>query len=263
MNIYNLVTIANIISQLVFYGSVIALICAAYLALRHRLYRPALILAVTAGFPALSFLYPLVSGTTVAPVLRRMEVASWQRVSITHDNRPRIFVDTWGTDGVVPKALVALGRFDKAYGPLGDEWYSFERTQDPACTEVRDDARLLDRMRDPAPCVSATKTGRRMGFKQLILPEITEPYLLLLTDANAPSHHESGAREIFMSSTLELRLVSGQGNQLVSFWEAPYFDVPLFPPRLTVEGWFRASIAADHTPRPAVLKFVTDPLGDT
>lgn len=260
MNIYNLATISNIISQLVFYGSVIALICAAYLALRHRLNRPALVLAAMAGFPALSYLYSLITGTMVAPVVRRMEVASWQRVSITRDNRPHIFVGT-GTD--VPKALVALGRFDKAYGVLGDEWYSFERAQDAACTEERYDARLLDRMRGPTPCVTATKTGRRMGFKQLILPEIAEPYLLLLTDANAPSHHESGAREIFMSSTLELRLVSGQGDQLVSFWEAPYFDVPLFPPRLTLDGWFKASTAADHAPRPAVMKFVMDALGDT
>jgi hypothetical protein len=66
-----------------------------------------------------------------------------------------------------------------------------------------------------------------------------------------------------MSSTLELRLVSAQANQLVSFWEAPYFDVPIFPPMINLDGWFKVSSATDHTPRPTVVKFVLDALGDT
>jgi hypothetical protein len=62
---------------------------------------------------------------------------------------------------------------------------------------------------------------------------------------------------------LELRLISGESNQLVSFWEAPYFTVPTFPPLLTLDGWFKASSATDHSPRPEVVKFVLDALGDS
>jgi hypothetical protein len=255
--------ISQLISLLLLCGSIICLIFAAHLALRHRLYRPALVLAAIAGFPALSYLYSLVNGTILAPVVRKVEVASWRRVSITHDNKPRIFIDAWGGDGVVPKTLVVLGRFERAYGHIGDEWYSFERTPGTVCAETQYDARMLDRMRDPVACVSATKTGRRMGFRQLNLPEILEPHLLLLADADAPSHHQNKAGGIFMSSTWELRLVSGQGNQLVSFWEAPYFDVPIFPPMVNLDGWFKVSSEADHAPRPKAVKFVLDALGDT
>jgi hypothetical protein len=255
--------ISQLISLLLLCGSIVGLICAAYLALRRRHYKPALFLAAIAGFPAVSYLYSLVNGTILAPVARRAEVASWQRVSITHDNKPRVFIDTWGTDGVVPKTLVVLGRFEKAYGHIGDEWYYFERMPGTACAETHYDVRMLDRMREPTPCVSTTKTGRRMGFRQLNMPEIVEPHLLLLADADAPSHHENKEGGVFMSSTLELRLVSGQGNQLVSFWEAPYFDVPTFPPMINLDGWFKVSSAADHAPRPTVVKFVLDALGDT
>ena len=77
---------------------------------------PALFLAATGGFPALSYLYHFIDGTVVAPALRKPEVASWRQVTITRDNRARVFVDTWSTDSHVPKALVALGRFERAYG---------------------------------------------------------------------------------------------------------------------------------------------------
>jgi hypothetical protein len=248
------------ISQLVFYGSIIGLICAAYLALRGRRYKPALFLAATVGFPAVSYLYYFVNGTILAPVVRKVEVASWPRMSITHDNRPRVFIDTWGSDGVVPKALVVLGRFEKAYGMIGGDWYYFERTPGTPCAETHYDVRMLDRLRELTPCVSATKTGRRTGFRELNMPEVAEPHLLLLADRNAPSHHENKAGGTFMSSTLELRLVSDQGNQLVSFWEAPYFDIPIFPPTINLDGWFKVSFAAGHTPRPEVVKFVLDAL---
>jgi hypothetical protein len=185
--------ISQLISLLLLCGSFIGLICAAHLALRGHHYKPALFLAVTAGFPAASYLYSRVNRTILAPVARKVEVASWRRVSITHDNKPSVFIDTWGTDGVVPKTLVVLGRFEKAYGHIGDEWYYFERMPDTVCAETHFDVRMLDRMREPTPCVSATKTGRRMGFRQLNMPEIVEPRLLLLADADAPSHHENKA----------------------------------------------------------------------
>ena len=264
MNIFYVeILIERLISQLLLYGSIIGLICAAYLALRGRNYKPALFLAAMAGFPAASYLYSFVNGTILAPAARKVEVASWQRVSITHDNKPRVFISTWGSDGWVAKTLVVLGRFEKAYGFVGDDWYSFERTPGTTCPETHYDERLLRQLREPTPCLSATKTGRRMGLRGLNMPEIAEPHLLLLADANAPSHHENKVGGIFSSSTLELRLVSDQGNQLVSFWEAPYFDVPLFPPLITRDGWFRVSVAADHAPRPDVVRFVLDALGDT
>jgi transposase len=40
------------------------------------------------------------------------------------------------------------------------------------------------------------------------------------SDADAPSHHQSD-RGVYASGTLELRLVSDEGNRLVSFWDAP------------------------------------------
>jgi hypothetical protein len=242
----------------VFYGSIGGLVYAVYLALRWRLYVPALFLAATVGFPALSYLYHFIDGTVVAPALRKSEVASWRRVTITRDNKPRVFVDTWSTDGHVPKALVALGRFERAYGHLGDEWYYFERTPGTVCAEDHYDARMLDRMRKPLTCVSATKTGRRVGFRELNIPEIAEPRLLLFADRDAPSHYPNDT-----TNTLELRLVSDQANQLISFWETPYFTIPMFPPNLNLDGWFKVSVAAGHTRRPEEVKFVIDALNGT
>jgi hypothetical protein len=96
----------------------------------------------------------------------------------------------------------------------------------------------------------------------LNMPEIAEPHLRLLADADAPSHHQSN-RGVYASGTLELRLVSDEGNRLVSFWEAPYFDVPAFPPILILgKGWRKESFEADHAPRPDVIKFVLDALGE-
>ncbi|WP_456623488.1 hypothetical protein [Bradyrhizobium sp. P5_C12] len=264
MNIYNAyLTTSLLISQVVFYGSIVGLFYAAYLVLRWRLYRPALFLAATVGFPALSYFYHLIDGTVVAPALRKAEVASWRRVSITGDNKPRVFVDTWSGNGYVPKALVALGRFEKAYGRIGDEWYYFERTPGIVCPENHYDVRMLDRMSQPVPCVSATKTGRRVGFRELNIPEIAEPRLLLLADRDAPSHYQHEAGRPYTSNTLELRLVSDQANQLVSFWEIPYFEVPMFPPNLNLDGWFKVSAAAGYARRPEAVKFVIDALNET
>jgi hypothetical protein len=247
----------------VFWGSIGGLIYAVYLALRWRLYMPALILAATVGFPALSYLYHFLNGTVVAPALRKAEVASWRRVSITGDSKPRVFVDTWSTNGYVPKALVALGRFEKAYGRIGDDWYYFERTPGAVCPENHYDVRMLDRMSQSVPCVLGTKTGGRAGFRQLNIPEIAEPRLLLLADRGAPSHYQHEAGRPCTSNTLELRLVSDQGNQLVSFCEIPYFEVPMFPPNLNLDGWFKVSAAASYARRPEAVRFVLDALNQT
>lgn len=250
--------LARSISLLVFFGSIVGLICAAYFILRGRRYQHALLLATIVGFPALSYLYLFANGRVVAPVMRKAEVASWQRVSIPPNNKPRVFV---GGGERLAKTLVAIGAFEKAYGLNGDDWYSVERTPGTACPETLDDLREIGRSSGPPSCVSATKIGRRRGFRQLNLPEIAEPYLLLLADGDAPSHHTNEAGGVFASSTFELRLVSDQGNQLVSFWEAPYFDIPAFPPGLTGDGWFKVSLGADHSPRPDVLRFVLDGVG--
>jgi hypothetical protein len=252
-----------LLTQLPLYAFVLGFICAAYFAFRGRSYIVALCSVAIASFPAASYLYSYANGKILAPAARRVEVASWRREGITHDNKPRVFISTWGTDGVVPKTLVVLGRFEKAYGLVGDDWYYFERTPATGCVDTHYDMRMLLRMRGPVPCVSATKTEQRRAFRQLNIPEIAEPHLLLLADANAPLHHESGQGETFASSTLELRLVSDAGNKLVSFWEAPYFDIPVFPPILILgKGWFRGSFAAEHAPRPDVVKFVLDALGE-
>jgi hypothetical protein len=259
----NLLHALNFISQLPLYAFVLGFVCAAYFAFRGRSYIVALCLVAIAGFPAANYLYSYAKGKMLAPAARKVEVASWPRESITRDNKPRVFMSTWGSDGVVPKTLVVLGRFEKTYGLIGDDWYYFERTPETACADTHYDVRMLLRMRGPIPCVSATKTGRRRDFRQLNMPEIAESHLLLLADADAPHHHENKAGGIFLSGTLELGLVSDQGNQLVSFWEAAYFDVPFYPPMITANGWFKVSLAADHTPRPEVVKFVLDALGDT
>jgi hypothetical protein len=164
-----------------------------------------------------------------------------------------------GTGSIVPKTLVFLGQFEKAYGQIGDEWVYFEPMPGTVCAHTHYDVSLPNRMREPTPCVSMTKTGRRMGFRRLNVPEIAEPYLLLLTDMDAPSHHVSENGEV--GNTLELRLVSDQGNQLVSFWEAPYFDIPLFPPMIGPNGWFKVP-SVDRMSSPAEVKFVLDALGD-
>ncbi|WLB57899.1 hypothetical protein [Bradyrhizobium japonicum] len=255
MNVY--LAISLLISQLVFYGAIFGLMWAAYLVFRWRLYASALLTA-TVGFPALSYLYHFIDGALVAPAVRKAEVTSWRRVSITSDNKPRVFIDTWGTSGYVPKALLALGRFEKAYGRIGDEWYYFERTPGTVCAENHYDVSMLNRMRQPVPCVSATKTGQRAGFRELNIPRIAEPRLLLFADRDAPSHYQSDT-----TNTLELRLVSDQANQLVSFWEIPYFGVPMFPPNLNLDGWFKVSAATDYTRRPEEVKFVIDALNGT
>jgi len=70
----------------------------------------------------------------------------------------------------------------------------------------------------------------------VIFPQIAEPHLRLLTDEAAPSRHQN-AGMVYSSSTLELRLISRDHNNLVSFWEASYFDAPAFPPIFMYETW--------------------------
>ena len=111
---------------------------------------------------------------------------------------------------------------------------------------------------EPGPCISVTRVGRRFD----LTPQIAEAHLRLLDDRSAPSHRENG-NVIFAGSTLELRLVSQQGNQLVSFWEAPYFEVPTFPPAMVgANGWVKRQFEAEHAPRPKPLDFVLNALDE-
>ncbi|MGY4475740.1 hypothetical protein [Bradyrhizobium sp. USDA 3364] len=128
--------------------------------------------------------------------------------------------------------MVALGLFEKAYGVIGDDWYSIERADSAPCVEAGKDERAVRRRdpREPNPYLKLTKIERRDDLR-LTIPQIAEPHLRLLSDRYAPSHREID-KTIFANSTLELRLVSEQGSQLVSFWEAPYFRVPGVPPML-------------------------------
>jgi hypothetical protein len=164
--------------------------------------------------------------------------------------------------GSIAKVLVELDRFERAYGLIGDDWYSFVRVAGSACAEPHYNALSLyreDETRKSTACVSVTKVGRRFDF----MPQIAEPHLRLLTDEAAPSHHQNSGK-VFLSSTLELRLVSKDHNQLVSFWEAPYFDAPVFPPIFSYreKDWFREPFAAEHKPHPEPIRFVLDALGD-
>jgi hypothetical protein len=238
------------------YGFSAGFACVAFVAAHRRDYVLAALMAATAAFPFASYYYYSVEARDEAPRARRAEVASWPRVRITHDNMPRVFLTTYGTDGFVPKTLVAIGRFEKAYGLIADDWYSFERVSGAACAEAGKDERAVRRfLHNPNPCVTLTRiVSRRMNT-----PDIAEPHLRLLADQEAPSHHEIDGT-VFASSTLELRLVSKEGNQLVSFWEAPYFRVPVFPPLLGKDGWARDWFAAEHAPRPDVVHFVLDAL---
>jgi hypothetical protein len=242
------------------YGLCAGFLFAALFAAVRRRYAVALLLAGIAAFPFVNYYYAYVSAKDEAPRARRAEVASWPQVRITHDNRPRVFLSTYGTDGFVPKTIIALGAFEKAYGVIGDYWYSFERVPGAACDEAGKDERAIRQkyLHDPNPCVTLTKIVRRDS----LLPDIAEPHLRLLADREAPSHHETDGT-VFASSTLELRLVSKEGNQLASFWEAPYFRVPVFPPLLLKSGWSTDWFAAEHAHRPDVVHFVLDALSGT
>jgi hypothetical protein len=258
------------LSWFIFFGSLIALICAAYFALRYRLYWQALFLAGTIGLPAASYVFSYVNGTILFPIVRELQVASWHRASITRNNKPRVFISTLevggGTlrnpevGGVLPKALVVLGQFERAYGLIHSDWYYFERTPGMDCAEIRSAKNMLDLLRKETPCVTATKTDKRWQFGKINMPEIAEPHLALLNGEQAPSHLENFMGGTFSNGALELRLVSGQNNQLVSFWEATWFWAPVL--RLTLDGWFKVMYAAGHPVHPDNLKFVLEALGD-
>jgi hypothetical protein len=235
------------------------LLAALFAAVRRR-YAVALLLAGLAALPFVNYHYAYVSAKDEAARARRAEVASWPQIRVTRDNRPRVFLTTYGTDGFVPKTIIALGSFEKAYGVIGDYWYSFERVPGAACDEAGKDERAIRQkyLHDPNPCVTLTK----MYNVRMNTPNIAEPHLRLLADREAPSHHETD-QTVFASSTLELRLVSKEDNQLVSFWEAPYFRIPVFPPLLLKNGWSTGWFEAEHAPRPDVVHFVLDALSGT
>ncbi|WP_152977377.1 hypothetical protein [Bradyrhizobium pachyrhizi] len=249
-----------VLSQLPFYGFIIGFAWAASVAARNGRRGRALVLAVVAALPLVSYLYAYVEARVMAPPARQAEVASWPRISITRENRPRVFLTTWGIDGYVPKTMVALGLFEKAYGVIGDDWYSVERVNSAACVDAGKDERAIRNRNpnEPNPCMRLTKIERRDTLR-LNAPQIAEPHLRLLADRDAPSHREID-RTAFASSTLELRLVSQQGSELVSFWEAPYFRVPSIPPLLGRAGWSRGWFVGEHTPRPDIAQFVRDAL---
>jgi hypothetical protein len=162
-------------------------------------------------------------------------------------------------DGFLPSTLVALGRFEKAYGLIGDYWYSFERVPSLSCVEAGKDERAIRTRsrRVTNPCVTLTEAGKQNG-KDLDIPEIAEPHLALLADIDAPSHYEDDATRV-AGSALELRLVSSEGGKLVSFWEAPRFQIPTFPPfTIGKGGWAKTSYTAEHAPRPNPIQFVLD-----
>lgn len=252
-----------VVSQLPLYGFIIGFAWAACAAVRDRRRGRALWLAAVAAFPLACYLYAYIDARVLAPPARQAEVASWPRASITRENRPRVFLTTSGTDGHVPKAMVALGLFEKAYGVIANDWYSVERVDSPACVDAGKDERAIRNRNpnQPDPCLKLTKIERRDTLRPNI-PQIAEPHLRLLVDRDAPSHREID-KTVFAGGTLELRLVSEAGSELVSFWEAPYFRVPSIPPLLGREGWLRGWFAGEHTPRPDTVQFVRDALRGT
>lgn len=259
----NNVYIDLLIYQLPLYALVIGCGSASWLAINRRQHLLALFLAAVAVFPLLSYVYSVADARFLAPNARKAEVASWPRKRITPHNKPRVFLTTWmAFGGSIAKVLVELDRFERAYGLIGDDWYSFDRVAGSVCAEPRYDALSLyrqDETRKSTACVAVTKVGRRFDF----MPQIAEPHLRLLTDETAPSRHQNSGK-LYLSSTLELRLVSKDHNQLVSFWKAPYFDAPVFPPIFMYrdKDWVRESFTAERTSRPEPIKFVLDALGD-
>lgn len=252
-----------LIYQLPLYALVMGCGCASWLAIKRRQHLLALCLAGAAIVPLASYVYAVADARLVAPNARKAEVASWRREKITPENGPRVFLTTWmNVGGSIAKKLVELDRFDRAYGLIGDDWYSFERVAGSACAEPHYNALSLYRQDETlksTACVSVTKVGRRFD----IFPQIAEPHLRLLTDEAAPSRHQNGGK-VFGSSTLELRLISRDHDNLVSFWEAPYFDAPAFPPIFMYRDmdWWRESFEAEHSPHPEPIKFVLAALGN-
>jgi hypothetical protein len=253
-----------LIYQLPLYAFVMGCGYASWLAINRRQHLLALFLVGAAIFPLASYVYAVADARLVAPNARKAEVASWPRERITPDNRPRIFLTTWmNVGGSIARKLVELDRFERAYGLIGDDWYSFERVAGSACAEPHYNALSLyrqDETRKSTACVAVTKVGRRFD----IFPQIAEPHLRLLTDEAAPSRHQNGGT-VYGSSTLELRSISRDHNTLVSFWEAPYFDAPAFPPIFMYREmeWWRRSFEGEHSRHPEPIKFVLDALGNT
>jgi len=252
-----------LLSQLPLYGLIVGSAYISWVAIKHGQHLVAVVLAAIAVLPFAAYLYCFVDARFLAPIARKAELASWQRVSINRDNKPRTFITTWENGGgSIAKMLVELARFEKAYGLLADDWYSFERISGSVCEEPRYDAlasHTQDEARQSNGCVSVTKVGRRFDH----MPRIAEPHLRLLSDKAAPSHHQRDGK-VYAGATLELRLVSKEDSQLVSFWEEAYFDVPTFPPILLFaeKRWSKESFAADHASRPEPIKFVLDALGE-
>ncbi|MGX1167945.1 hypothetical protein AB7M16_004211 [Bradyrhizobium sp. USDA 372] len=246
--------------QLPLYALIVGCAYGSWLEFNRRHYLIAIFLAGIAVLPGATYAYSFAASRFVAPAARRAEVASWPRVKITQDNKPNTFLTTWqNSGGSIAKALVQLDRFEKAYGLVADDWYAFERIQGQVCPQSQhhplDHARQNE-TRETTPCVSVKKLGR------YLMPQISEPHLRLLIDGTAPSHHRSASGTT--GRTLELRLVSKEASQLVSFWEVAYFDVPVFPPILVngEKGWVREPFGTNRMPPPDPLKFVLDAIGD-
>jgi hypothetical protein len=186
---------------------------------------------------------------------RDTEVASWHRTKITQENRPTILVTqaSWG----IARSLVESGLFQKAYAKWDrNHWIVYERRLNPDCPAPYN---LLknwydkDRLAE-TPCVTAAWS---------VEPELKEPHLRLLPDHYAPSHHKFGEGNTVVSgSTLELRLAADGRDELVSYWEIPYFKLPAFPPQVTGSGWVREDYAPrQFEKRPDPRTFVLDAIG--
>ena len=137
--------------------------------------------------------------------------------------------------------------------------YSFERVPSFSCVEAGKDERAIRTRskRVPNPCVTLTEAGKQNG-KDLDIPEIAEPHLELLADIDAPSHYEDDATRV-AGSALELDFLSSEGGKLGSFWEAPRFQIPTFPPfTIGKGGWAAKTVQSRTPPRPNPIQFVLD-----
>jgi hypothetical protein len=188
-----------------------------------------------------------------AALARDTEVASWPRKPVTKDNLPKVFVTTAGW--WVAKTLVGAGPFEKAYArdPF-DGWVVYERTAAEGCPsseEWKGYASRAERLVSTR-CVLAEKTSE---------PQLTEPHLRLLHDQHAPSRYRDPKATV-VSPTLELRWSTGDGGDLIAFWEIPYFAAVTFPPIwLGRKGFARGEYAPRrYEQRPDPRTFVLEAL---
>ncbi|MEN3376268.1 MAG: hypothetical protein V7604_1623 [Hyphomicrobiales bacterium] len=242
-----------LIIQLVLYGPVlVALIFAVKLLNTGHRAAGFLLLALAAapfGIYAVDFIH-----SKLQVPARDAEVASWRRTKITQQNRPTILVTqaSWG----IARSLVESGLFQKAYAKWDrDDWIVYERRPNPDCPTPYnllknwyDNDRLAE-----TPCITAAWSAE---------PELMEPHLRLLPDRYAPSHYAFGeGNSVVSGSTLELRLRVDGRDELVAYWEIPYFKVLAFPPQVG-SGWVREVYAPrQFEKKPDPRTFVLDAIG--